>query len=238
MILDRVGSTQETVKEAAANGADEGLAILALSQDSGRGRSGRKWISPAGKNLALSILLRPKISPRLAPLLGLMTSIAVAEVFTALGVKNPRLKWPNDVLVQERKIAGILPEASLGYNTIEYVIMGIGANINTELDDFPQELRALVTSALIETGRAHDLAKTAVGLLTKMENLYNRIDSEGCGFIAPLWEKHWGHKGKLIKVGAKTGIAHAIDNDGALLLKDGDLIHKITAGEVQLVGII
>ena len=131
IVYEEVASTQDIARKLAQEGDPGPVAVMALRQTSGRGRSGRSWISPPGKNLALSVLLKPKLAPQEAPLMGLLASLAVAAALDAKGVPSVALKWPNDVLVEGRKIAGILPEASVKGNTLEFVIIGIGLNVNS-----------------------------------------------------------------------------------------------------------
>ncbi len=234
VIYDELASTQDAARDAATKGEAEGLAVMALNQTRGRGRIGRDWISPQGKNLALSLLLRPRIGPEEAALIGFLTSVAVAETAEELGVDRALLKWPNDVIVGGRKLAGILPEARISSRSVEFIIMGIGLNVNAEPADFPGHLRDGVTSIFQCSGRELGLEHTAQRLLTVFEGLYNRVHSQGTPFILEEWQKRWAHKGLQVTRDEQAGIAEGLDSDGALLLRlpSGELI-RIHSGIVE-----
>lgn len=234
IVMDEATSTQDVVREAAARGEPEGLAVMALHQTRGRGRFGRSWISPRESNLALSLLLRPPLEPGDAALLGMMASIAVAETVEEHGIAAARLKWPNDVTVQGKKIAGILPEARVVGRVVDYVILGIGLNVNTVLTDFPPELRESVTSLFLETGRESDLRTVAGTLLKRTERIYERVTREGAGFVLELWQARWAHRGAMLERDGIVGCAEGLDRDGALLLRSQDgTLHRIHAGEAH-----
>ncbi|MFZ5867287.1 MAG: biotin--[acetyl-CoA-carboxylase] ligase [Thermodesulfobacteriota bacterium] len=237
IVYEEVASTQDIARKLAQEGDRGPVAVMALRQTSGRGRSGRPWISPPGKNLALSVLLRPKLAPQEAPLMGLLASVAVARVLEAKRVPSAALKWPNDVLVDGRKIAGILPEASVKGNTLEFVIIGIGLNVNSRFSDFPIELHDSVTSVLIVTGREWDLQEAAHDLLKEMDALYDRVIKEGCGFIPSLWGARWAHKGRMLTRDGLEGRAEGIGPLGSLILRasDGRRV-EINSGEAEPTG--
>ncbi len=229
-------STQDLARELAKRGEPEGLAIMALNQTGGRGASGHSWVSPPGKNLALSIILRPGLAPEKAPLLSFMTAIGVAETVEAKIARTAQLKWPNDVLVDGRKIAGILPEASLHGRVIDFVIMGIGLNVNAELSDFPPDLRDSVTSLLLIGAKKWDVQETARDLLGPMESLYERVKREGCGFIPRLWMTRWAHRDVLLILDGVSYTAEGVDADGALLIRaDSGEVERLTSGPSELV---
>lgn len=229
-------STQDLAKELAKRGEPEGLAVMALNQTGGRGASGHLWVSPPGKNLALSIIWRPGLAPEKAPLLGLMASIGVAETVEAIIARTAQLKWPNDVLVGGRKIAGILPEASLNNREIDFVIMGIGLNINAELSDFPPDLRDSVTSILLSGGKKCDVEEIARDLLGRMDPLYERVKREGCGFVPDLWAARWVHKDVQVTRNGVSYTATGVDADGALLIRaDSGEPQRLTSGPSELV---
>jgi BirA family transcriptional regulator, biotin operon repressor / biotin---[acetyl-CoA-carboxylase] ligase len=232
IIYPEVESTQDTARELVLSGEAEGTAVMALKQTRGRGRSGHSWVSPSGKNLALSLILRPTVAPADAALLGLLASIAVAEAVEAMGVEQAQLKWPNDVWVHEKKIAGILPEANLTAKSVNFVIIGVGLNVNTEINDFPFDLRQSITSVFLETGQRRDLEETALLLLEKIDASYARVAQEGCGFVPGLWQTRWAHEGARIIVQGVEGVAVGIAPDGALIIEtmDGNLT-RVNSGE-------
>ena len=235
IVKNHVESTQDEARKLALMGEQEGLAIMALDQGQGRGRLGRSWVSPPGKNLALSLILRPQVPPGDATLLGMLASTAVAETLEIFGLTGVRLKWPNDVLLDGRKVAGILSEARVNGSEIEFVIIGIGLNVNTASEDFPPELRQTVTSMAAFSGREWDLNEVAGLLLDRIAFLYDRVAREGCRFVVPQWETRWLHRGRALVRDDTKGIAEGLTEDGALLLRteEGSLV-RIDSGEVNL----
>ncbi len=233
-VYEEVESTQDAAKEMALSGGAEGFAVMAFRQTGGRGRSGHTWISPAGKNLALSLLLRPRIASNAMPLLSLMAAIAVANTVERLGIPRPELKWPNDVLVSGKKLAGILAEAGMMNDSFKYVVLGIGLNVNSEVNDFPPELHDSVTSLFMCTSRQWDLVDVAGELLKDMEDLYRRVHTEGPGFVPALWSNRWAHLGRTLAYNGAVGVGHGISSDGSLILKtDNEQVIHVTSGIVD-----
>jgi len=232
IIVQKAESTQDLAREMALSGEPEGVAVMALEQTGGRGRENRVWVSPPGKNVALSLLLRPAMDPADAPLLGLMASIAVAETIEGFGVRPGQLKWPNDVLVGGKKIAGILSEGTILQGHLAFVIIGLGLNVNAEESDFPVELRGSVTSLSMSSGKSWEVEAAARDFLQHMAALYRRVDDEGCRFIVPLWESRWPHRGRVLLHNDTACVAEAIHPDGSLLLRtaDGRLL-SVRSGE-------
>ncbi len=237
LVLDEVESTQDAARTHAAMGAPEITAILSFNQTSGRGRQGRTWASPAGKNIALSLLLRPAVHPERGALLGMLASVAVMETLADLGLGlNLGLKWPNDVLCSNRKIAGILSEASIHGNRLDFVIVGVGVNVNTRAGEFPASLKTRATSVYAETGRMRDLSTVAELLIERFTGLYDQALENDLAGVARLWEQRWVHKGRLVRRPDAVGTAEHIDASGALILRDerGKLL-RITSGEAEIV---
>jgi BirA family biotin operon repressor/biotin-[acetyl-CoA-carboxylase] ligase len=234
IIYPEAESTQDLAKAMALSDGADGLAVVALRQTRGRGRSGHSWISPAGKNLALSLVLRPTISPEELPLLGLLAAAAVAETVEWAGVTKAHLKWPNDVLVAGKKIAGILPEAAIQGRAVRFVVIGVGLNVNTRAQDFPAVLRETVTSLMMCTAKESDLIGIAKEFLRRMSVLYARVNAEGCGFVPALWASKWAHRGSTLIRDGVTGVGEGIDSDGALLLRTGDgRVLRVVSGMVE-----
>ncbi len=233
IILEEAESTQDIARDMARLGEPEGTAVMAVRQTRGRGRSGHSWISPAGKNLALSLLLRPPMPPEDAMFLSLLASIAVSETVEASGVARAELKWPNDVLVEGKKIAGILSEAAMQGRTVEFVVIGIGLNVNSLTTDFPRELRSSVTSMLLCSGKEAPLEEVARMLMTRMSFLYQRLKDEGGRFVPPLWQSRWAHKGCALVHDGVRAVAEGLDHRGALLLRTDDgSVKRVLSGEV------
>ncbi len=229
-------STQSWLKHKARDGEEEGLAVMALIQSQGKGSGERVWVSPPGKNLALSALLRPRMNVEYAGLIGLMSSVAVALTIENHCHAPALVKWPNDTLVAGKKIAGILSEASLGPWGLDYVIVGVGVNVNSSSKDLPNDLRAPATSMLMESGKPFDLKEIAGDFLDRFSILYKRLINKGPYFIPELWMSRWAHKDKFVTRGKIQGKALKIDQTGALIiLSDNGVLKRITSGEVEIV---
>ncbi len=222
LVFEELESTQDQLRILSSSGAVEGTSVMCLKQTHGRGRLGRLWVSPSAANLALSLLLRPHLSPSDTAVLGLAVSISIANVLRDLGINSVGLKWPNDIFVGSRKIAGILPEASISGNSVESLIIGIGLNVNSEIADFPPDLHNKITSIRIETHSFYSLPAIARSVLDSVNSLYNRIGSEGIHFVTNIWKSEWMHYGKDVMVNGIVFTAHDIGPDGSLILKDGD----------------
>ncbi len=141
-VLGEIGSTNDRIMAAGRDGAPEGLAVIADRQTAGRGRLGRSWASPPGVGLYTSILLRPKLPAGQVPLLTLVSGLAVAEAIENVTGLAPRLKWPNDLLVNEKKVGGILTETASVESRVSYVAVGIGINVGHEAQDLPEQFHA------------------------------------------------------------------------------------------------
>jgi BirA family transcriptional regulator, biotin operon repressor / biotin---[acetyl-CoA-carboxylase] ligase len=233
-IHNEVDSTQDCARIAAQNGEPEGLCILAMRQRCGRGRLGRTWIAPPGKNLSISIVLYPRIVPHLAGLIGLGASIAVCESLNELANLNAKLKWPNDVLISNKKIAGILSEASIAVGKINYIILGIGLNLNSTMEDFPPELHGQATSLFMETGKIFDTIFAAEVILEHFNGIYTQVIQQGPEFIKELWMTRWQHKGKQVEVNGIRGTGKELGDDGALIIETDGKFQRITSGEVTI----
>ena len=234
-VFESIESTSDVLKEAAKAGSPEGLVALARVQTAGRGRHGRHWVSPPG-NLFLSILLRPP-DPGLLSLLPLAAGLAVAEALSVDGLE-PRLKWPNDVWVQGRKLAGILAEASSSAGGVESVVLGVGANVNLRREEVPEELRDLVTSLHEETGRAYDVEAVAAAVLARWADWYDALKADRRR-VREAWRQRsvdwWGRSVEVLSGGARqVGIARDVDETGALILErpDGSRL-AVVSGEAR-----
>lgn len=239
IILEEAESTQDIAREMAGLGEPEGTAVMAVRQTKGRGRTGHSWISPPGKNLALSLLLRPPMPPEDAVFLSLLASIAVAETVEEAGVARAELKWPNDVLVHGKKIAGILSEAAMQGRMVELVVIGVGLNVNSFTTDFPPELRSSVTSMLLCCGKEVPPEEVARTFMNRMSVLYQRLKDEGSRFVPPLWQSRWAHGGCTLVHEGVRAIAEGLDHSGALLLRTEDgSVKRVLSGEVFLADVV
>lgn len=234
-----IDSTQRLARELARSGAEEGTTVIAEAQSGGRGRLGRTWHSPPGVNLYCSIVLRPPLPPPAVPQIALVAGLAVADAVIAATGLAPRLKWPNDVLLDGRKVAGILTEMEAEMDRVHHVVAGIGVNVNVEA--FPDDLATKATSLRLATGQRVDRAAFAAGLLAAFEARYGRFLADGFAAMRGEWEACSSLIGKEVRVAASEGEVAGrvlgLDDDGALRLEGpGGLVRRIVAGEVTLPG--
>lgn len=228
-----VTSTNDVARDQAKKGAEEGTVIIADEQIAGKGRLKRNWMTPAG-NIALSVILYPDIS--MLPSLIMITSLAVVRGIEAATGLKPGIKWPNDVLVDGKKVCGILIENDLQGNRVNHTIIGIGININIKQEDIPG-IHYPVTSLSAESGRAVSRAGVIRCLLVEMEKLYLTL-SEG-GTVFEEWRDNLVTLGKKVRVTwgetVYEGVAESVAADGSLVLrtKDDKLI-PVVAGDVSL----
>ena len=236
IVLDEVGSTNAVAKQHVLAGEGEGLVVVADNQTEGRGRRGRVWVSPKG-SLYLSIVLKPRIKESLSPLLGLLMGCAAASAIMKLGVIPVRLKWPNDILVGQRKIGGILSEMVTEDDQVKGVVLGVGINQNVTRDAFPKEIRNSMTTIYEE-----------ICSNTSRENLASRIVGEidrrlltiqaAKSFAPMLIEYNYlcDTLGKKVRVkheaGFIEGLAEGIDESGSLIVNTKAGREVVTLGDV------
>jgi len=226
-------STMAAAKQETQLGAVEGTVIIADEQTAGRGRIKRVWLSPKG-SIALSIILYPSVVN--LPSLIMLASLAVVHSIEAVTGLRSQVKWPNDVLVNDRKVCGILIESSLRGNIVDYAIIGIGVNVNLRLSDFP-EIQSTATSLSAELGRDVSRLRVIRRLLVEVERLYLALQAGES--IYEEWRDSLVTLGRRVKVkSGKTvyeGIAESVARDGSLLLRhsNGNL-SKIVAGDATL----
>ena len=234
--LDSIDSTQNYLGRLAEEGAPEGTVVIALEQTSGKGRMKRFWFSPRG-GLWFSLLLRPSMPPKELHKLTLLFGVAIVTALQSLGV-NPSLKWPNDVLIDKRKVCGILLEASTETDRVDYVITGIGINVNNSLTNLPSEIRNSAVSLCDILGNKIDRAELLCRILKNSEDLYFEASETGFSRILSLWRSKSCTIGRMVKVstpdGIFTGLAMNIDEDGFLLIEFRDGCKKIYSGDVIL----
>lgn len=226
--LQQTVSTNTVACRLADEGAAEGTVVIAEQQSGGKGRMGRQWVSPAGVNLYCSIILRPPILPVAAPQLTFLSVIAVARAVEQLTTLSSRIKWPNDLLINGRKVAGLLNEMSAETDKINYVVLGIGVNLNMTAAQFPQELRHPATSLFLESGGTVNRTEFTRVLLQEFDRLYAVFLEEGYGPARKEWLERSGLLGARVSVSdggrAKTGRVAGIGELGELLLHTGEQI--------------
>jgi BirA family transcriptional regulator, biotin operon repressor / biotin---[acetyl-CoA-carboxylase] ligase len=231
--LRRVESTQTVAFTLAADGASDRTVVIAEAQSAGRGRRGRTWHDEPGASLLTSIILRPRLTPARLPMLSLTAGIAVAEALERVTGLSPRLKWPNDVLVDGRKLAGILLESRLGTSSLgaaPLVVLGIGVNLAQRA--FPAELADRATSVFLASGRRVEPDALLGPLLETLDAWRARLETEGGAPIRERWRRLADTLGRRVAIDGVVGIAADVDEDGALIVVDGPARHRVVAGEV------
>lgn len=232
-------STNDVVERFAREGAKEGVVVFAESQTKGRGRLGRKWISPPGKGLWFSVLLRPDLRPQEATQLTVAAATALWRAIHAVTGLATEIKWPNDILIGGKKVAGILTELSAEVDRVKHVILGVGLGVNVLANDFPPEVRRVATSLCVELGKPVLRAELATAILRELDRDYARICGGFFADVADEWEEHCTTIGQqvVITVGERKirGRAESLDDDGALLVRtEHGHLERIIGGDVSL----
>lgn len=236
---ETVDSTQRIAHKLAYEQAKEGTIIIAEEQKSGRGRMDRKWHSPKYTGIWMSIILRPKIPLAKAPQLTLLAAVAVVQAIEELTNLSPEIKWPNDILINGKKMTGILTELQAEADHINSVIIGMGINVNQSQEDFPVELHSTATSIAIEQNNRLSRAAVIRSVLTHLEKLYLLFLDQGFYPIKLLWEGYAISIGKNIKARTITsfieGKALGITDDGVLKIEDSlGEIHLVYSADIEL----
>ncbi len=221
-----VDSTNQSAFETAAAGAPDGTVIIADAQRAGRGRLGRTWDSPAGSNLYLSILLRGPFFPPVVTSLPFLAAIAARDAIRELTGLTTQFKWPNDLMINSRKVGGMLVEArSAGGNTT-LAVVGIGVNVNWPKDAMPDELKATATSLEQELGRQINRPGLLAALLNRFDSGYDRLRDEGSDWVMDDWSRNCLTLNHAVSVeiptGTLTGLAEAVEPSGHLRLRHAD----------------
>ena len=229
--LERVDSTQTTAFALAADGAEDRTVVVADYQASGRGRRGRTWEAAPGQSLLCTIVVRPRLAPTQWPAYSLVAAVAVAETLARTAALAARLKWPNDVLIAGRKIAGILLESRvIGDSSAAVIAIGIGINLAQRA--FPAALAARATSIVIESGRTVARDTMLAVLLEAFDAWRARLESEGMAPVRARWLTLAETIGRRVSIDGVSGVAVDLDLDGALVLEDAGRRHRVVAGEV------
>jgi BirA family biotin operon repressor/biotin-[acetyl-CoA-carboxylase] ligase len=236
--LETVDSTQSVAAALAERGAVDRTVVVADQQLAGRGRRGRTWRAPAGTSLLASIIVRPRLPQSRLATLSLTTAVAAAEALRRVARVDARLKWPNDVLVSGRKIAGILLESRLSgaagaTEPAASVVTIIGVGINVGQREFPPDLAAGATSVALETGHAPGREVVLAALLEEFDAWRARLEGEGFDPVREAWRRLSDTLGRRVTVDAITGVAVDLDTDGALLIDVGGSVTRVLAGAVS-----
>ena len=233
----KTDSTNRVAMELGYAGEPEGTVVMAEVQTAGRGRSGRSWHSEKGAGLYFTVLLRPRLAPAQAPLLTMLVGVSAHMAIAAQTGLVPELKWPNDLMLNGKKLGGILTEMHAEPSVVRFVIVGIGINVNQE--KFPAELTAIATSIRRETGRMNYRLELLARLLTQFESDYNRFLREGPSFVVERFESVSSFaRGRCVRVdtGAEsyTGTTAGLSPEGLLLVaRENGQVTTVIAGDVS-----
>ncbi len=238
-VFESTNSTNDVIEKMARDSAAEGVVVFAESQSRGRGRLGRKWHSPKGKGLWLSVLLRPDLQPLEITRITIAAATALRRAIQVETGLCPGIKWPNDILIRQRKTAGILIEMRAELDTVKHVVLGMGIDVNLEARELPEDLRGIATSLLIESRRRISRPGLATTLLRELDHDYTRLRRGDFSKIAEEWERHSTLLGQhvALHVGSRriSGRAEALDDDGALLIRtQHGRLERIIGGDVSL----
>jgi len=231
-------STNDIAKELAIRGAREGTVIVARTQTEGRGRLKRRWMSPEG-GLWLSTILRPKTEPKHAPKLTLMASVVVANAISKLSQLKAEVKWPNDVLINHKKVCGILTEARIKDDALDFVVVGIGINANFSVNALPSSIRDFSTTLKEELRKEIECEALLCALLEETESYYNMFSQGKFESMLKEWRRSASFLGSYVEIQSHQekirGWAVDVDEDGALMVKLRDqTIRKLTSGDLTM----
>lgn len=236
--LEETGSTNDDARQLAMEGAPAGTVVAAETQSAGRGRRGSQWVSPPGRNLMCSVILRPAFALEHWPRLTHATAIAIAEALEDCGLK-PQIKWPNDIYLSGRKVCGILLETA-GNAQGMFVVIGFGLNVNLRAEEFPDELAATATSLFIETERIWDRDELLRSILAHLLARVELVETNFTHLLAMAEARSFlrGHRVSLrINDTEERGLVHGLSPNGGLLFEgpDGQVREILTADVVRRV---
>lgn len=250
-----IDSTNTYAKKIANDGCSDGTAVIADIQSSGRGRLGRAWSSPGGKGIWMSVVLRPLISPADVQVITLAASIAVVKAVRRTTGIVAGIKWPNDIILGGRKVCGILTEMSCEMDRINFIVIGIGLNVNQELYDFPEELREMAVSLKMHSSEGpagegkdnmkinHKRSGIIRAIFEELEQVYKEINKKESSRILEEWKSFSVTIGREICISSAdesfTGTAVGITHEGKLIIRsNGGITREISSGEVSVRGML
>jgi BirA family biotin operon repressor/biotin-[acetyl-CoA-carboxylase] ligase len=232
-------SSTNTIALERAEKAPEGTVVIADSQDKGRGRLGRIWISPPGVNIYMSIILRPQLTPKDGSLITIMSAVACATALRSITGLEITTKWPNDLMINNKKMGGILTELKTQQHKITSAIVGIGINVNAEVSDFPEEMKQTATSLKNETAVFYSREPIVAEILNEMDRWYKTMITLEKETIVQAWKSLTSTLGRQVVVVTPhetlKGSAESIDNEGMLLLRlPSGQLKRINSGDLKI----
>lgn len=235
---DEVDSTNNKAKSLAAQGASDGAIVVSETQSGGRGRLARGWVTPYAKGIWLSVILKPDFLPQEAPKCTLMAAVAVVKAIEHVAKIKTGIKWPNDILYEGKKLVGILTEMNAEMDKINYVVIGMGINVNLDVADFTDELQSIATSLSLIKGEKISRVELLCEVLRQLEDVYQSVREQGFSDTLAQWRKYSITLGQHVNVIGQNktfdGIAVDIDKDGALMVKTNGEIRTVLAGDVSI----
>ena len=238
---EKTGSTNLDAKQLAEDGAPHGTLVVAEEQTDARGRRGRNWQAPAGSNLYFSLVLRPNFPAEHASMLTLVMAVSVARAVREQCGLKAEIKWPNDIVVNKRKVCGILTEMTMEARAIGYVIVGVGINVNQK--EFPEDIRETATSLSCESGKVFSREELLQRIMEFFEADYETfLKTENIALLMDTYNSWLVNKGAQVKVlepsGEYLGTAQGINENGELLVeRENGHLEAVYAGEVSVRGI-
>ncbi|MCA0970371.1 biotin--[acetyl-CoA-carboxylase] ligase [Halobacillus litoralis] len=236
--FSQVESTQDIVHRLAKENKPHGTVVIADEQLKGKGRMAREWHSPEGKGIWMSLLLRPTLPPVQAPQLTLLTATVLAKVIDECSELSPAIKWPNDILIHHKKVSGILTEMQAEQDQIQYVVLGIGMNVNQNEDEIPSSIAHKASSLKLESGDEWDIPKTIQTILRTFETTYDAFIKSGFEQVKYEWERYGYRIGEKVTISTMKRTFEAvligIEPDGALRARDMDgKVEKLYSAEIH-----
>jgi BirA family biotin operon repressor/biotin-[acetyl-CoA-carboxylase] ligase len=233
-----LGSTNTVALQLAESGSPEGTLVTAEEQTEGRGRQGRSWHSPPGLGIWMSLILRPKLDPARAAGLSIVAGVAIAAAMEGPAGARVRIKWPNDVLIDDRKVAGVLCESVLEGMRVRHTVVGIGVNVNHKPDEIPPLLRDRAVSLRVATGRPHDRVELLAAIIGAFEQRYRTYAGDRPGPVLAEFRERSGLIGRGVRItqdgGGFDGTVLDITNEGSLLVSTQAGPRTVAAGEASL----
>jgi BirA family biotin operon repressor/biotin-[acetyl-CoA-carboxylase] ligase len=241
---EKVDSTNSVARDLVIKGVKNGSIVISDMQEKGKGRNGKIWTSPCACNVYMSIILKPKFNPEVAHGMTILAAVSVADAILEVTSLRPQIKWPNDILINSKKVSGILTEMSTQNKIIEYIIVGIGINVNLMEDNIAEDIKDKATSLYIEKSKLFkndaypiNRNKLIVSFLNKFDKYYEIFLSTGLSSILQSYQKYFEMIGKTVEISLENkkikGQVVGIDSKGALLVKTGENeLEKIFSGEL------
>lgn len=233
-------STNTRLQELANAGAKEGTVVISEEQTAGQGRNGRNWNSPKGEGIFLSMLLRPEFKPRYASMVTLVTALAVCSALEKNGVEHLFIKWPNDIVASGKKLCGILTKMSTDAESIQYIIVGLGINVNQK--NFHPEIAEIATSLYLETKEEKSQVNIIADFLSAFETYYEQFRlTKDLSLLKEEYNQKLVHRNSMVRIieeGREKNVkALEINEKGELLVEEQGQIRTIIAGEISVRGI-